>query len=68
MKFVVTKITQKEESILVDAVNEADAFDHFYGYDANYPETKTQEITKITVTPVPVETLADEAPSVSTVE
>ncbi len=51
MNFIVTKTTQKEESVLVEAENLEAALDAFNN-NFNFSETKDLQITKITVTPV----------------
>lgn len=52
MKFIVTKITQSEESVLVESATEADAFNIYTGGYGSYSETQDKVVSKITVQPI----------------
>lgn len=54
MKFIVNKLTRKEEAALVEAATEIEAIEIFTN-SYNFEETKNSEITKITVSTVPPE-------------
>lgn len=63
MKFIVSKITQIENSVLLEAVDAGHALE-VYNTEYNFLETKNSEITKIIIKPIVDEiNVVDETPT-----